>query len=55
MLTQQSVVKIVRSSTGHYIQGLNWVFKENQEVGNIKLRLIATYGKDMKYRNIVRS
>jgi len=53
MLTQQSVLRMVRSSIGHYILGHNWVCKESQPVGNINLRLRAINGKDMKYSNIV--
>jgi len=55
MLKQQSFVIMVRSSTGHYILGLNWVWKEHQQVGNINLRLRAIYGEDMKYRSIIGS
>jgi hypothetical protein len=53
MLPQQSAVNVVRSSTGHYILGLNWVCTESQRVGNIILRLRAIYGEEMKHRSVV--
>jgi hypothetical protein len=53
MLPQQSAVRMVRNSIGHYILGLNWVCKESQRVENINLRLRAIYGEEMKYRSVV--